>query len=390
MTDRRRHTDADLMDLVLEKSPAELEALELDAETRRRLEEMRRLCALIRAVERREIRPLRPERIQATVLAARRGGGRLRLLRPRLGWAAALLLAAAAAFVLVLPRRGDVAQAMLYGGVRVERAGAVYGPEAGQVRIGPGDRIVASEGGFIRCEGGALFAVGKDTELTCLLVDKEAIVLRLERGRLRCERIGRNRRLVLWIGASRIEARDAVFTVQYRCRRGDAVRVDRGRITVACRGKEVLVDPAAGAFSYRHLCPCRELKLPAAMKICCRDQGPSGHRPFFVTADPSEAFRLAREQGLPILVVRRGGRALKGLFGGCCIASFMSRQRRLEGLIWLFLDSAAQAKARRRWDLEGPEDFVLLAPDGAVRDRGRLPPRCSLSDVLPALRRCAH
>jgi len=384
MTDFKELDDSRLLDIVIEHREDEVRE-HLDPETRNRLDEIKRIHGYVAEAAASEPEAgLSRAQMDNVVRRVREAGKRpvpivrLRRLRwPHIVAAAAVIVLAVLGWsVLGLDPATDAVYASVFGGIELKRGGMVLKPQDHGLRIEPGDVIEAPGGGELNMGKGYLIEVGRDTELACLQISDENLVLELRSGHFRCEAIPAGVTLTLLTSGSTIKTRDAVFGMQYMCRKDDQLIVDRGRVEATCPGKTTLtVTPATGPFSLTEFCPCSRSKGGRGeLEPCCKRGKRLAHvKSFPIQADPEQALRLALSEVVPILVTRDDGPDIASCYRPCCFVDFNHNRRTLSGVVWLVVDPKRHAGWLTGINLDrDAAGVVLLNQRGEVIDRGHV------------------
>jgi hypothetical protein len=379
--------DSRLLDIVIEQREEEVRA-HLDAETRNRLDEIKRIHGyLAEAASSEPEVGLSPVQMENVVRRVREAGKRpvpilrgRRMRWPHVAAAAAVTVLALLGWSVFGPAPAtDAVQASVFGGIELRRGGTVLKPQDHNLRIEAGDVIEAPDGAKLNMGLGYLIEVGRDTKLACLQISERNLVLELRSGQFRCEAIPARVTLTLLTHGSTIRARDAVFGMQFMCRNDDQLIVDRGRVEATCPGKTTLtVTPATGPFSLTEFCPCSRSKGGRAqLEPCCKHgKRLAQMRSFPIQATPKHALRMARDEGVPILVTRDDGPDISSCYRSCCFVGFNHNCRTLRGVVWLVVDPKRHADWLTTINLDRDANgVVVLNHRSEVIDRGHVESR---------------
>lgn len=387
MTDFQELDDSRLLDIVIEQREDEVRE-HLDPETRNRLDEIKRIHGyLAEAASSEPEVGLSPAQMENVVRRVREAGKRpvpivrIRRMRwPHVAAAAAVIVLAVLGWSVLGPGPAtDAVQASVFGGIELNRGGMVLKPQDHSLRIEPDDVIEAPGGGELNMGQGYLIEVGRDTKLACLQISDRNLVLELRSGQFRCEAIPAGVTLTLLTNGATVRTRDAVFGMQFMCRKDDQLIVDRGRVEATCPGKTTItVTPATGPFSLTEFCPCSCSKGGRTeLEPCCKRGKRLAHvKSFPIQSDPKRALRLAGSEGVPILVTRDDGPDISSCYRPCCFVDFNHNRRTLSGVIWLVVDPKRHADWLTDINLDRDANgAVLLDRRGDVIDRGHIESR---------------
>lgn len=350
------YDDSRLLDLLIDGDEAAIDAL--DPETRERLEALRTIRQEIRAIDAEDAIAFRPEQIEAAIAdvssapsplpeqrtATNKSPRGMKLSIGRLAWAAAILVGVLIAIFAL--GRGDrsTVYAEVFGKVDVHQDGKLLVRGADErFHLEPGMEVETEAGCWLNIGERFPCRAGRNTKIKVGSIADDEMHLELIRGMLRIDAPPtgpgtRAPRFIVNVGEATLISRGAVYSVRHIDKVEDHMIVDAGTVTLTCAGKSRDVTPSDGAFRYTRVCPCcpieaKRLKIAYAAPICEKDDC----RSFPVQRFRENAFEIARQHEIPVLVTRIDGPKIDQCFGGD-FKGFVERARKLTGIVWLVLD----------------------------------------------------
>lgn len=365
-----RYEDVDLLDMIVDGRDDAIAAL--DPADRARLEELRLIHGHVAAIESERAAPLPDALIRRTVAHATEAPSLptapsrapIPIASRRWGAAAALLLIAVSVWVLFVGGSSRVEADPFFGRLDVyDGDRRILENVRHSFALGEGMTVDSALGCVLNLGHGFRIRIGPKTRLRCGKLEPTRIELALERGLVRVGGTPHDVELVMRVGGSTLRSRNAIYALQKLGEPTDHVQVDFGAVTLGCKDRSATVTPADGAFLYERVCPCPE---DDGSHVVPRADAETMCVSFPMQRDPETALRLARENDVPVLVLRRDGpeHCFDNRF-----KMFVDQARATCGVVWLVVDPATDRAFLSKYGIADPKTIVVLGARGDERER---------------------